>query len=77
MFLEPTNDEEIYNVVSQLPLHKSRDHHDMNMYCIKYIIGSITKPLVHIYNLSFNAEVFPYEMKIAGVIYKNLYITYI
>ena len=46
IFLEPSNEpcnEEIHYVVSQLTLKKSRDHHYMNMYCIKYIIGNITK----------------------------------
>ena len=42
MFLEPTDEEEIHNVVSQFSLKRSRDHHDINMYCIKCIIVSIT-----------------------------------
>ena len=54
MFLEPTGEEEIHNVVSQFSSRRSRDHHDINMYCIKYIISSITKPLMHICNLSFS-----------------------
>ena len=67
MFLEPTHDEKIYTVVLQFSMKKSRDHHDMNMYNIRYIIGSITKPLVYICYLSFSAGIFPYEMKIAGI----------
>ena len=73
MFLEPTVDEEIHNVISQFSLERSRDHHDINMYCIKYIIASITKPLLHMCNLSFSTGIFPDEMKIARVIpiFKN------
>ena len=51
MFLEPTDEEEFHNVVSQFYSKRSRDHHDINMYCIKYIIASITKLLMHICNL--------------------------
>ena len=40
----------------------------MNMYCIKYIIGGITKPFVYLCDLSFSAGIFPDEMKIARVI---------
>ena len=43
MSLERTDEEEIHNAVSQFSLERSRDHHDINMYCIKYIIASITK----------------------------------
>ena len=48
MFLEPTDEEEIHNVVSQFSLNRSRDHHDIDMYCIKYIIARITKDILHI-----------------------------
>ena len=54
-------EEDIHNVVSQFSLKRSRHHHDINMYCIKYIIASITKPLMHICNLSFSTEIFPDE----------------
>ena len=69
MFSEPANCVEIHNVVSLFPLKKSRDHHDMNMYCIKYTICSLTKPLLLICNLSFNAGIFTDEMKIARVVH--------
>ena len=73
MFLEPIDEEEIHNVFSQFSLWRSRDHHDINMYCIKYIIVSITKHLMHICNLSFSTGIFPDEMKIARFmpIFKN------
>ena len=73
MFLEPTDEEEIHNVVSQFSLMRSRDHHDINMYCMKYIIASITKTLMHICNLSFSTGICPDETKIARVIpiFKN------
>ena len=73
MFLEPTDEEEINNVVSQFSSKRSNDHHDNNMYFIKYIIASITKPLMHICNFSFSTGIFPDEMKIERVmsIHKN------
>ena len=73
MFLDPTDEEEIPNEVSQFSSKRSMGHHDINMYCIKYIIVSITKPLMHICNLSLSTGIFPDEMKIARVmpIYKN------
>ena len=67
MFLEPTDKEEIHIVVSQFSLRRLRDDRDMNMYWIRYIIASITKPLMHICNLSFNTGIFSDEMKIARV----------
>ena len=69
MFLEPTHGEDIYDIVSQFSLMKSIDHHDMNMYSIKYINGSITISLVHICNLSFDVGIFPDVMKIARVMH--------
>ena len=73
MLLEPTDEEEIHNLVSQFSLKRSMDYHDINMHCIKYIIASITKPLMHICNMSFNIGIFPDEMIIASVIpiFKN------
>ena len=69
MLLKPTDEKEIHNVVSQFSLKRSMDHHDINMYCIKYAIASITKPLMHICNLSFSTGIFPDEIKIASHTY--------
>ena len=73
MYLQTTDDKEIHNLVSQFSSRRSMNHHDIYMYCIKYIIASITKPLMHICNLSFCTGIFPDEMKIARVmpIFKN------
>ena len=68
MCLEPTDDEKIHSVVSQYSLMRSRDYHDMNMHCIKYIIACIAKLLMRIYNLSFSTGIFTDEMEIARVI---------
>ena len=72
MFFEPTDEEEIRNVVSQFSLKRSRDHHFM--YCMKYIIASIAKLIMHICNLSFSTGIFSDEMKITRVItiFKNI-----
>ena len=74
IFLEPTDEEEVHKeevhgVVSQFSLRRSMDYHDINMYCIKYIIGSIIKPLIHICYLSFLTGIFSDDMKIARVIH--------
>ena len=52
---------------------RSMNYHDINMYCTKYIIASITKPLMHICNLSFSTGIFSDDLKIARVItiFKN------
>ena len=65
MFLEPTNEDEIHGVVSQFSLMRSIDYHDINMYCDKHIIACITKPLMHICNLTFSTGIFSDELTIA------------
>ena len=72
LFLEPTDEEEIHNIVSQFSLKRSIDYHDINMYCVKYIFASITKPLMHICNFSFSTGIFPDEMEIARDLYLKI-----
>ena len=70
LFLEPTNEVDVHSVVTQFSAKRSMNYHDINIYCIKYIIASITKHLMHICNLSFSTGIFQDEMKIARVIPK-------
>ena len=73
MSLEPIGKVEIHNIVSLFCLKRSMDYHYINMYCIKYIIASITKSLMLICNLLFITGIFSNEMKIVRVmlIFKN------
>ena len=68
MFLEPVSDTEIINLVSAWGNKTSLDCHNFSMSLIKKVIVPIAKPLVHIFNLSFNSGKFPDLMKVAKVI---------
>ena len=49
------------------------DYDDISMWVLSRIAPQFVEPLVHIFNLSFSAGIFPSEMKIAKVIplFKN------
>lgn len=66
MFLQPVD--EMENVVQKFKNKRSTDYKDLDMTLIKDVIHTITKPLVHICNLSFSTGTFPNSMKIAKVI---------
>lgn len=67
MFLQPVDEREIENVVRKFNNKKSTDYNDLDMTLIKDVIHTITKPSVHICNLSFSTGTFPNSMKIAKV----------
>ena len=73
MFLEPPDYEEIHYIVTHFSLKRSRLLHDIYMYCTKYTIANITKPLMHICYLSLGTGIFPDEMKIASYTYIQRY----
>ena len=68
MFIDSVFEDEVVSVVSQFLSKKSKDFNDLNMYCMKYVIDVIAKPLSYICNQSFLTGVFPEKMKIAKVI---------
>lgn len=68
LFLFPTNEEELFNVVNSLKKRKSPGYDGISNDLIKNVILGVVKPLVHIYNLSMNNGIVPVNMKIAKVI---------
>ena len=68
MFVMPTTDAEILNIVSNFSCKNSEDVNGMSMKVLKYVICSIIKPIVYISNLSLSTGVFPENLKIAKVI---------
>ena len=73
LFLTPTHEDEIMNIISRLKPKTSSGHDDISPKLIKQLGLSIVKPLVHIMNLSFETGHLPELMKKAKVIpiFKN------
>ena len=68
MYITPTSEIEVVNIVKQLKGKKSSDINNLDMNFVKQIITSISKPFAHICNMSLNAGEFPDGMKIAKVV---------
>lgn len=68
MFLKAVDEKEIIDVVNKCKNKMSTDFHDINMKIVKKVLHGISKPLTHIFNLSFQTGQFPNTMKIAKVI---------
>ena len=68
MFVRPTTETEILNVVYKFNSKNSEDISGLRMTTLKCIIGSILKPLSYISNLSLSSGVFPDDLKIAKVL---------
>lgn len=68
LFLCPTDEHEVINVVSKCKNKFSTDCNNIDMFLVKKVILNIVKPLTHIFNLSFQSGRFPDKMKIAKVI---------
>jgi len=68
IYLNPTDENEVFNIVNEAKNKYSCGHDNISMNLVKSIIGVILKPLVHIFNLSLMKGVFPNKMKIACVI---------
>ena len=73
IFFTPVTEEEITDVVRNLPNKKSAGVDHINCSLIKTLIPAISKPLTYIINLSLSTGVVPDGMKIARVtpIYKS------
>jgi len=68
IFINPTNDIEVLNIVMDAKNKYSCGHDNLSMNLVKSIILCILKPLVHIFNLSLLQGIFPAKMKIACVL---------
>ena len=68
LFLNPTDEEEIFRIVNSLKNKKSYGSDEISNNLLKLIIPYIINPLVHIFNISLLTGVFPSDMKIAKVI---------
>ena len=68
MFIQPTCETEIVNIVNKFANKTSADYCGMNMKLVKSIIGCIVKPITYICNLSLKSGIFPNKMKVAKVI---------
>ena len=68
LFLNPTDENEIINIVMAAKNKYSCGIDNISMNLVKSIIGYIVSPLMHIFNLSLHSGLFPDKMKIACVI---------
>ena len=68
MFLIPTDVKEIIEIALSVKSKTSTGHDKISNKLVKEIIPSIAKPLVHIFNVSFQTGIFPDIYKLAKVI---------
>ena len=72
LYFDPVTEQEIYKIIDTFK-DSAAGWDDLKSTMIKHIKESITTPLVHICNRSFETGIFPSELKIANVvpIYKS------
>jgi len=68
IFLNPITEQELLNTVNKCMGKLSTDCNDINMSTVKAVIEYVLRPLLHIFNLSFELGKFPDSMNIAKVI---------
>ena len=68
MFVTPTTENEILNIVAKFDGKTSEDINGVSMKIIKAVVHCILKPLTYVCNISLSSGVFPDELKIAKVI---------
>ena len=68
LFLKPTTEEEILDIVKKSEDKNSTDSDDLSMLTLKKVFLSICSPFTNICNKSLSNGVFPNNMKIAKVI---------
>ena len=68
MFLNKIEDREILDIVKNFKSKKSTDTYDIDMTIIKNTIPQIVKPLIYLFNKSFETGQFPNMMKKAKII---------
>ena len=67
IFLAPVTEQEILDIVNNLPNKKSSGHDLVNNFLIKSVILAISMPITFIMNLSMSTGVVPDDMKIARI----------
>ena len=67
MFAEPITEHEIITKIDQLKSNKGAGHDEFNTKLIQTIKLEISKPLTHIFNLTFSSGLIPDSLKIALV----------
>ena len=67
MFAEPITEHEIITKIDQLKSNKGARHDQFNTKLIQTIKLEISKPLTHIFNLTFSSGLIPDSLKIALV----------
>ena len=67
MFVAPVTIEELERVIASLNKNASAGYEEIPMLEIKQCMGYIIKPLVHIFNVSFQSGIFPDQMKRAKI----------
>ena len=68
MFVNDTNEEEVFNIVKSFSSKFSTGYDQINMYTVKKVINNIIEPLTVICNLSLRNGVFPDNMKVVKVV---------
>ena len=73
MYLYPTYQKEICDIVNSLKNGKSSGYDDISPDVLTSVIGHVSLPLCHVFNLSLSRGIFPDKLKIARVtpIYKS------
>jgi len=67
MFVAPVTTAELERVIASLNKNASAGYDEIPMLVIKQCMGYIIKPLVHIFNVSFQSGIFPDQMKRAKI----------
>lgn len=72
MFIDPTTEHEVETEINSLKRNKSPGYDGLSAKIIQCVGNEISKPLAHIFNLTFTTGIIPEELKIALVtpIYK-------
>lgn len=68
MMIEPTDPNEIINIIKGFSNNKAAGYDDVLTRIIKTVSYSLATPLVSLFNLSFETGIFPDQLKIAKVI---------
>jgi len=67
VFISPVTETEMERVIKSLKNSSSAGYDEIHMSLVKQCLGYFIKPLVHIYNVSFQTGIFPDMMKRAKI----------
>ena len=68
LFLNPTCEQEVVRLISELPNKKSSGYDKVDNTLLKELKYKIAMPLTHLFNRSLSEGIFPEKMKLAEVI---------